>query len=280
MSLVRSVLDGQRPSGAFASTMRDEGADAPDDNGFVTARVLGGLEASSLPPPLAPAVERALDFLEGCAAPELPGAFRFWPDEQRPAHVPRYPPDADDTALISLQLARFGRRSRDDLRRIVAYVLLRHRVSAGARPAPWVRPGAFWTWLDDGFGYNLVDCVVNANVVALICAAGLRGITGYGDACAMVDLAVRLAIDDPFSLRMISPYYPQPRDLRDAVGRAVDAGAGELAPCLERLRERFGDGAEPDHSPVCTSAYGKVRWTAPLVRRLDRLRLGHTEDGA
>jgi hypothetical protein len=70
---------------------------------------------------------------------------------------------------------------------------------------------------------------------------------------------------------MITPYYARPRDLRDAVGRAVAAGAVELQPCLRLLRERLGDAAEPDHAPVCTSAYGKVRWTAPLVRRLDRL---------
>ena len=270
VALVPALLAGQRPSGAFASTMHDQGTEAADDNGFVTARVLGGLEASGLPPALDPAVGRAADFLETCAAAELPGAFRFWPDQHRPAHVPRYPPDADDTALISLQLARYGRRTRDQLRRTVAHVLLHHRVPAGCRPAPWVRPGAFWTWLDRDFGYNLVDCVVNANVVTLICAAGLRGITGYGDACAMVDLAVRLAIDDPFSLRMISPYYPRPRDLRDAVARAVGAGAQELAPCLGLLRERLGAGPEPDHTPVCSSAYGKVQWTAPLVRRLDR----------
>ena len=32
------------------------------------------------------------------------------------------------------------------------------------------------TWLDRDWPYNIVDYTVNANVVRLICAVGLRGI--------------------------------------------------------------------------------------------------------
>jgi hypothetical protein len=272
--LIDAVLAKQRPSGAFASVMHDEDEQRPDDNGFVTARVLGELGDLTSHPRLRPAVRRALDFLQSCAAEELPGAYRFWPDSHRPTQVPRYPPDADDTALITGQLARHGRLSRQDLRHTVAHLLVHHRVPPGRPPAPWVRAGAFWTWLDPRFAYNLVDCTVNANVLTMICAAGLRGIAGYDAACGMIDLAVRITKDEPLALRLVSPYYPQPRDLRDAVARAVAAGAVELGPCLRLLRRRLGDAAEPDGAPVCSSAYGKVTWTAQLLRQLDGLAQG------
>src|SRR6266705_5481361 len=104
--LVDAVLDGQSPSGAFTSTIADGEMQTPDENSFTTARVIDALGGLAAHPRLRAAAQRALSFLASCEAPELPGTYRFWPDARRPAHVPRYPPDADDTALVSLALLR------------------------------------------------------------------------------------------------------------------------------------------------------------------------------
>lgn len=267
--LVSAVLDGQRPSGAFESTMADSGIQAPDENSFTTARILDALGGLATHPRLRAAFQRALAFLSSCEAPELPGTYRFWPDAHRPAHVPRYPADVDDTVLVSLVLLRHHVTTRQQLRRLVAHTLLSHRVRPGDRPARWVQAGAFMTWLDRDWPYNIVDCTVNANVVRLICAVGLRGIPGYEEACGTIAAGVASAAGDPALLRLISPYYATPLDLRDAVRRAVNAGATELRSSLDQLSEQLPQTRSPGDMPVCTSAYGRITWTCDLLRKLD-----------
>jgi hypothetical protein len=244
------------------------GIKAPDENCFTTARILDALDGFATHPRLQAARERALAFLSSCEAPELPGTYRFWPDAHRPAQVPRYPADADDTVLVSLVLLRHHVATRQQLRRLVAHTLLSHRVRPGDRPARWVQAGAFMTWLGHDWPYNIVDCTVNANVVRLICAVGLRGIPGYEEACGTIAAGVASAAGDPALLRLISPYYATPLDLRDAVRRAVNAGQRNCSPRLISYPINCR-GPAPGDMPVCTSAYGRITWTCDLLRKLD-----------
>ena len=264
---VDEVIAAQSPSGAFPSTMVEEGIARDDENGFVTAQILRTLGPATAVPELRRTVARALDFLESCEEPGRPGAYRFWTSTTRPQHVPVYPADADDTAVISLELARHGRRDLQALRRTALTALFPHRVAGHhERPASWVLPGTFWTWLSDAFGYNVVDCTVNANVVALLTAADLTELPCYTAACTMITQAVAAAGGDAHRMRLLSPYYPHPGELWLAVRAAVAAGADQLRPCLPAL-SAFRRPPEVD-APVFCSAYGKVTWHSPLLQRL------------
>ncbi len=269
--LVEELTHGQLECGAFPSIMVEDGRPQPDVNGFVTAHVLRALGESTRDPRLQATVDRALDFLEGCEDPARRWAYRFWPDRWRPEQLPVYPADADDSSVIPAELARHGRRDRQSLMRTVLHVLIRHRVPAGVRPpASWVRPGAFWTWLDADFGYNVVDCTVNANVVGLMAGAGLAHAPGYEDACSTIEDGVRMAAGDPVRTRLLSPYYTHPHDLHEAVRHAVSCGAGRLRPSLDLLGQRWGTIALDESRPVFCSAYGRVIWLAPLLQRVRR----------
>jgi len=245
-----------------------ENGDARDDeNGFVTAQVLKALGPHTADPRLTPATERALDFLTSCEDPKNPGVYRFWTDTSRPEHVPVYPADADDTAVISLELARHGRLDVAALRATVLRGLFGHRVSAHTDPpASWVRAGAFWTWLDDDFGYNVVDCTVNANVAALLAVAGLTHLPCYEAVCTMIEAGLAAAGDNEHHARLLSPYYPHPCELLFAVEAAVAGGAHDLRPSLAALCKW----ARPvdDSQPVFSSAYGRVRWHVPLLHHI------------
>lgn len=268
-SLVDQLADSQLESGAFASVMVEDGVPRPDENGFVTAQVLRTLGPHAHDARLATVIARALDFLETCRDPVQPDAYRFWPEGKRPAHLPVYPADADDTSVIALELARHGRLDVRSLRRTVLLALLGHRVPQDAPPpASWVVPGAFWTWLDADFGYNVVDCTVNANVVALMAASGLTHIPGYEEACAMIEAAIDAAAGDERLARLLSPYYPDPSHLLAAVAYAVATGAQRLRPTLDRLRCSVGRARPDERQPVFCSAYGRVVWLAPALQRL------------
>lgn len=265
------LKESQLESGALPSFMVEEGVATLDQNGFVTAHVLRALGRHTHEPELLPITERALDFLESCADPRRPLTFRFWPDGKRPPHLPVYPADADDTAVIATVLARHGRRDITSLRRTVLLGLFPHRVPDGTRlPATWVIPGTFWTWLDADFGYNLVDCTVNANVAALMATSGLMHISGYDQACRMIVSGVNAARGDERLTRLLSPYYPHPRELLAAVSHAVGAGAVALQPCLCTLQNSWGRAAPGEDDPVFCSAYGRVVWRSPLLQRLRR----------
>ena len=97
----------QAPSGAFPCVIEwRQRSDVCDENGFATALVLRRMRRLGI---RSAAIERSLDFLETCAA-EPSGAFSFWPRATRPAWAACVPPDADDTAVITLELCAHGRR--------------------------------------------------------------------------------------------------------------------------------------------------------------------------
>jgi hypothetical protein len=265
--LVNEIIASQNASGAFASTMIEDGAARHDENGFVTAQVLKALGPHTADPRLQAATKRALDFLASCEDPNRPGAYRFWTDAARPDHVPVYPADADDTAVISLELARHGRIDAATLRATVLRRLFPHRIKPHPQPpASWVRPGVFWTWLDNDFGYNVVDCTVNANVATLLVTAGLTHLPCYDAVCAMIEAAVTAAGDSEHHARLLSPYYPHPCELLGAVDAAVEAGAHRLRTCQAALR-KWARPAD-DTAPVFCSAYGRVQWHAPLLHHI------------
>jgi len=267
--LVEELVHGQLDCGAFPSIMIEEGRPHPDVNGFVTAQVLRALGDATADPRLEATLARALDFLEACEDPDRPWAYRFWPDAWRPRRLPIYPADADDSSVVPWELARHGRRDRQSLMRTVLRVLIQHRVPASPRPpASWVRPGAFWTWLAADFGYNVVDCTVNANVVGLMAGVGLAHAPGYEDACAMIEHGVRVAAGDPERTRLLSPYYTRPHDLLEAVRHAVARGAERLGPTLELLERQCGPPSTDETAPVFCSAYGRVVWLSPLLQRV------------
>ena len=86
----------------------------------------------------------------------------------------------------------------------------------------------------------------------------------------MLEDAVDWAGDAPARARMLAPFYADPVELALSVQHAVDCGAAELRPLLDRLRAVPWVADHPDpfgvERAVCCSAYGVVRWTSvPLA---------------
>jgi len=266
---VRLVLESQSEDGGFPSYVRFGDRTEPDWNGFVTALVLRALRSVPDGPALGRARARALDFLEHCESPERPGVFGFWPRARCPAWAAGITQDADDTAVIALELFRYGRLSLSDIRRTVCKKLLCHRLGVPVGvPMPWIRPGVFLTWLHEGVHPNPIDCCVNANVVALMTAAGLSNLPGYGEACAMIQEGIRWAGPSEPRILMLIPYYPDPEELCHALRHTVECGAEALAAplgVLQVLFRRSDPDAPPAERPVCGSSDGTVVWTSPVL---------------
>lgn len=268
-----ALLAAQAAGGAFASFVHLPQATLLDCNAFVTALVLRTLRR-----PLTEAGpgcawelvrERALDFLESCESAAEPGSFRFWPHDATPAWIGGIPEDADDTAICALELVRHGRRPADFLRQVACKVLLKRRLREVEPPAPeWLRRGVFVTWLRDDPRANLVDCCVNANVVALFAAANMRHLPGYAEACGMIAQAITWVGGSMPRAKCITPFYPHPAELYYAVEHAVECGAAELSASLALVRDWDSCAAagDPENRPVCSSAYGGVYWTAPVLQ--------------
>lgn len=258
------ILACQLPSGAFPSSVVRGGAPRGDvdANGLVTVHVVRALA------PIDPALwsvarERALGFLERCAI--RPGAYGFWPRDGWPSWAPFFGPDVDDTALIAAMLHDAERLAGDELLQ-VAVTLAGTRVTATDPGAPsWVGVGAFRTWIDRP---GIVDCAVNANVAGYLASAGWRGHFGYGAAVATVEAGLAWADGSWSRLAGIAPFYPHPGELYLAVSEAVRRGAEELRPALEALERAHGEDlvGGPETS-ICSSAYGLIRWYAPVVAR-------------
>jgi hypothetical protein len=265
----------QAADGAIRSEIWAGGRREADWNG-ITALVLRALRDAPDSADLRTIRQRALDFLEGCGASPYPGAFSFWTPARRPAWAEPVPADADDTAVMALELARGGRLERQDLIRIVCKTLLPHRaqrVQAGS-PA-WIRPGVFLTWLRaDRLRVNVIDCCVNTNVVALMAYAGATHLPGFESACEMIAAGIRWAGDSPRRIRCLTPFYPHPREFLAALEHAVACGAGPLEGSLLGLRdfcERQAGAPDPEpDQPVCSSAYGQVTWAAPVLQAARR----------
>jgi hypothetical protein len=259
---VVSELDRlQDADGCFPCTVTGPGSSWPDRNGFVTALVVRALRDVEGAGRIR---SRALGFVEQCRSADTPGAFGFWPQGERPSWAPRLPADVDDTAIMTLELLRYGRISRMDALRTVCRVLLPQRSfgRAGIRP-PWIAPGAFHTWISEADRPNPVDACVNANVVALMAALDVRHLPGYAAAVGTVVNGVAWAGRDPVRHHAITPFYPRPYALREAVEHAVECGARALQPLLARPSRRPGPPSGPQ--PVCCAAYGHTYWWCPAL---------------
>jgi hypothetical protein len=271
--LLDQVLASQAPSGAFRSTVQCDGKSFADENGFITAlvlRELGRLPASF---DLFSHRERALDFLEACESLSSPGAFHFYPPGNEPQWMgTRLAPDADDTALIVLELLKHRRVSQEIADRIIDEVLEPHRLHYRPGDTPdWARQGAYKTWLDISARPNPIDCCVNANVAALLKFSGRDHHTGYKAACETVLYGVRCAGSAPRLARMLTPYYPQPVELLYAMRRALAVGVkefGDVADGFSRQQFASVDMQEcwPRQRPICGSLGGKVFWTCPALQ--------------
>jgi hypothetical protein len=269
---VSRLAKQQTPSGAFISLSHWGERVYCDANGFITALVLRETRHWPPSPALTAMRDRALNFLLQCESAEHPGSFGFWPRRAAPEWIrDAPPPDADDTAIYAVELARCGRLDRAALGRIACAVLVPHRLRQVDALAPrWPRQGVFvtWLWPAENKAVEIVDCCVNANVAALLAYAGKQHLPGYREACAMIAAAVEWAGVDLTRARSTTPFYPHPVELGRAVRHAVECGAEELRPCLEQLN-RFWPAAEappPPDRPVCSSAYGQVVWTAPVLQ--------------
>jgi hypothetical protein len=265
-ALLRELLESQSSDGAFPSTIHFRDREQTDWNGFATALVLRALLDENSPA-FRTAREKALDFLNRCESPVRPGAFGFWPTGTHPPGMPRLPQDADDTAIDAVLLARSGRLDRRDLRTIALDVLLPHRLDAVQLPAPvWMRSGVFRTWLRRDWP-PILDCCVNANVLGFLAYAGLDDFPGGREATIMLEEGIRWAGDSPARACSLSPYYPDPAELRRAVDHAVECGAAQLKKSLELLRALPWSRERPGSGPpqICGTTYGRIVWTSRAV---------------
>jgi hypothetical protein len=280
MAAVRPAPDLNRASawpvgvdadGIVPSVFEHRGLRREDRNGFVGALAVRALRRQGSVVPAA-----MLDALERCRTGE--GGFGFWPGHARPAWAPALPGDADDTAIMLLELLRAGRIDIDVARRMACRTIGRHRIATlpPLRP-PWLRTGVFSTWHRGGRTRDMIDCTATANVLALLAALSLDHLPGAPAATAMLADAVAWAGDAPARAASLSPFYPDPAELVLALTHAVEAGAHALRPVRDAAASsawgrdaeaRTHDGAHP----VCGSAYGIAVWRAPV---LARIRAGH-----
>jgi hypothetical protein len=266
--LLDRILAAQAPDGAFPSRVHLGDRVLDDRNVFVTGLVLRSLPGRDGPSPLGRARDRALDFLEASESRHIRGSFGFWPADGRPDWAPSLPEDADDTAIVALELFRHGRRDLQWLRRVACDVLLSHRLGrVDPWGPPWIVRGAFLTWLRRG-GANGIDCCVNANVAALFAVAGLGHLSAVEACASMIDRAVTWAAGSPERLRSLAPFYAHPCELMFSVTHAVSCGIGRLEPVRRALAARGPgvDGTDVLNRPVCSSAYGHTVWSAPVLQ--------------
>lgn len=253
------------PRGGFRSWIHTCEGELADENCFVTAHVLRNVDEAGAPR----ATSRALDFLETCRASG--GGFSFWPRGAEPDGFPRLPPDVDDTALAVLELTRYGRMSRREAREIALTVIAPAGRSGLDRGPGWIVPGSFVTWLPNG-DPNPVDCTANANVIALLAELGLTYLCAYTAACETVVRGIAWAGASPRRAALLSPFYPDPVELRLAVEDAVRRGARGLRPALDSIaRVPWGALRFAPTAPVCSDAYGRTTWTAPVLQTVRAL---------
>lgn len=256
------MMDGLLPSVVVI-----DGVKHPDFNGFITVLGIRALRlAGRLPPPT------MLNALEACRSEQ--GGFRFWPSSHHPHWAPELPDDADDTALMTLELFHSGRLSRDNARRIACLSLVRNRVRRieGLGPV-WRRVGVFKTWARDATKTDLIDCTANANVLALLATLDLLHLPGVMETCAMMESALDFAGDDASRAASLSPFYPNPAELVLALDHAVRCGARQVAGLAEQAAgSSWGHDAtrrarDPDCA-ICCSPYGDTLWYAPELVKL------------
>jgi hypothetical protein len=268
-SLLTNVASYQAANGAFVSWIVQRNGEIEDCNGFATALVLRALRQRGDISEREPLCQAALDFLESCESPDQVGAFGFWPVQQRPIWAQRVPSDVDDTAVINLELAQYGRRTLDEVRAVVYGLLMAHLVQNERCPGPpWLRPLVFPTWIGKGGkAANPVDCCVNANVVALMACTGLTHLPGYSEACCMIADAIAWAGDSPLRIRSLTPYYPRPTEFLYALDHAIACGAVELQAPRDQLAKVCAGATVDrlDSEAICSNAYGGPIWRCPAL---------------
>jgi hypothetical protein len=249
------VLSLQADSGAFQSIVHRGEISVPDYNGFVTALVLRDLEPFAGLNEWKEPIERALAFLAECESPGRPGFFFFWPLHRWPVWFPRFPEDADDTAVMASELLHY-RKIDLERARSIASALTAYRLetapSVHEKNAPqknWVRAGAFLTWLDHRSVPNQIDCTVNANVAALLAQTGLTSQSGYAESCQTILGGISYCAGRWECLEQLSPYYPEPVELTLALQNAVRKGASELRAGISAL-EQFPGAREARNHPA------------------------------
>ncbi len=248
----------------------------PDRNGFTTALAVRALRRGGRNSPCS-----MLEALERCRIPE--GGFGFWPTDMRPSWAPLLPADADDTAIMTMELFLAGRLSLTEARRIACLTIGKHRISRlpQLRP-PWLRTGVFSTWHRRGIAFDLIDCTAIANALALFAVLDLGTIPGVRASAELLRDAIAWAGDDELRACSLSPFYPDPVELVLALENAIDAGATDLVEAHAlAVCTQWGQGAETrvaheDHR-VCSSPYGASVWRSPA---LARLRTGATATAA
>lgn len=251
------LLAAQRPDGGFRCLRcRDPELAAGEPFGchFTTALALGALGLTGDPrvdSARAGAADRLLAAMEG-------GTWRFSDRDDR--H--RYPPDLDDTALISHVLAAYlaGRRDATaEVRAALAAVIAANRALIADHRD---ERGLFLTWFRGHGGGDEVDSVVNANVVLYL---------GDGEATAAACRWL-LEVVDAGAEERSSWYYLDSLALHLALARAIAAGARALAPAAEAVAARVRSRRRPDGS------FGSPLATALAVSTL--VLLGRSGSGA
>ncbi|MET0713337.1 MAG: hypothetical protein ABWY57_00360 [Mycetocola sp.] len=273
--LLVELRELQDADGCFLSDIVASGIRSVDRNGYVAALVLRTLRHH---PPLGLWCEisdRALDWVSRCRSPRLPAAFAFWPESTRPDWAAGVPADVDDTAVMLTELLRHGRVDRPTALRSVCTVILACRVvdDSALRP-PWVAQGSYLTWVagdarpTSSSGKrtppNLVDACVNANVVALLALLDATHLPGYRAAVSTVRRGTAWAGEDQRMLAALTPFYPAPRSLADAVAHAVECGVEELRETQDRLERLPAAMLDSPHGS-CRSAWGHTIWHAPAL---------------
>jgi len=262
----------QSPGGTFLSRVSLPWGEVEDRNCFVTALVVRELHGIAGLDVVTEARRQALAYLLRSGYPVYRDLYSFYPLRSHPFWMrSALYPDADDTAVINLELARAGLTSTAALAGVAERYLLRYRATGELgryHDRPWHREGAFLTWLTTAPVANPIDCCVNTNVIALLAVAGLRGEQGYTAACEMINDAARRVPRSAGYSRRFTPFYPGPGEWRRALRHAVDVGAAELAPALEALE------AVPDPSPraVCCDVTGTVVWRSEALALARQLR--------
>lgn len=272
---LEDLLSEQTAHGAFPSFVADpalaagEDAGLADATGFVTAQVALVLRDLVDIAPVGEALDRALDFVEACAAPGLDGAFCFYPPRlDTPRLVADLPPDGDDTALAWLALMRGGRRTAGQARSVLPALFERLRLTGSRRgDPPWARRGLYRTWFGPDGGPP--DACVNANILAVLAEAGCLD----DGAVAPLNAALSMLEVDASGLRVLAPFYAHAAELSIALDRAVDAGVMALAPAAARAsapnrQDRLA--GRPAERPLYCNAHGRPLWRAPSLQRARR----------
>jgi hypothetical protein len=268
-SLVVGLSQQQTAAGGFGSTIDFLDRREEDCNGFATALVLRALRRVPGSDQLDGMKQRALDFLESCASPSIPGAFGFWPPDKRPAWGQRLSEDLDDTAIIALELALHGRKSRTEVQELVYQLLVPTLlIDIDSRLPTWIQSLVFPTWLTAGpKSGNPVDCCVNTNILALMSWCGLAHLPGYAEACTMVCSGLAWANHDLHRLRSLTPYYPNPIEFYEAVRHAITCGVVELEPAAKCLQGLLSTHVfSPTlRNVLCSNAYAAPFWRCPAL---------------